>query len=85
MPLKIEIELSNYEVMLMEDMVKDIQAWFCAGPYKEKIANHEERIEKLMIERLRKERNREIPADKHALIQMYFNDPHYKNRKQRGD
>ena len=80
--MKIEINLTEYEEKIMKDIVVSIEDWFLKGPFKEKIANHENRIKKLMLEKLTKE-NKPLPKNGEELIEMYFSSPNYKTRKQK--
>lgn len=65
----------------MLDMVVDINQWFMAGPFKEKIANHKTRIKNKMRQMFI-ESGKKLPPDEETFITEYFADPNYKNRKQ---
>lgn len=66
----------------MLDMVVDIEQWFTAGPFKEKIANHRTRIKNIMRQ-MYVQTGKQLPPSEETLIDEYFSDPNYKNRKQR--
>ena len=81
----IVIHLTDDEERLFNDMVLDIDKWFTEGPYKLKCENHRERIKQFMIERLIKNKASVIPSSREELIELYFKDPEYVNRKQRDE
>lgn len=82
--MEIKIILTDYEKKIMEDSIPSIEEWFLMGPYKQKIKNHEKRIKILMREKFIKE-NKPLPPNENELIDIYFSDPNYKNRKQRDE
>lgn len=78
----ITIYLTDEDERIMLDMVLDIDDWFNAGPFKEKIANHKSRIANQMRQKLEARGAKMIPNSE-ELIKMYFAEPDYINRHQR--